>query len=46
MFADDTKLERPVDMLKGRAAIQRGLERLEEWANRNIMKFNKNKCKV
>jgi len=33
-------------MFKGRAAVQRELERLEEWANRNIMKFNKNKCKV
>lgn len=32
-------------MLKDRAAIQRDLERLREWVNRNILKFNKSKCK-
>ena len=29
-FAGDTKLRGPVNMLKGRAAIQRDLDRLEE----------------
>ena len=45
-FADDTKLGGVADIPEGWAAIQRDLNRLEKWADRNLMKFNKGKCKL
>ncbi|GAB0192583.1 mitochondrial enolase superfamily member 1 [Grus japonensis] len=45
-FAGDTKLCGVVDMLEGRDAIQRDLDRLERWARANRIKFKKAKCKV
>lgn len=32
-------------MLDGRAVVQKNLNRLEKWADRNLMKLNKGKCK-
>ena len=45
-FVDDTKLRGMADRPEGHAAIQRDLDRLEKWANRYLMKFNMEKCKV
>jgi len=45
-FADDTKLGGVADTPEGHAAIQRDLDRLEKWADRNLIKFHKGKYQV
>lgn len=45
-FTDDTKLGGEVHTSEGRAILQGHLERLEEWASKNCVKFNKDKREV
>ena len=35
-----------VNIFKARASIQGSVDKLEEWDNRNLMEFNRDKCRV
>lgn len=43
---DNLKLGRIVNTLEGRAALQKDLDKFQEWAEANFMKFNRSKSKV
>jgi len=45
-LSNDTRLGGVADTLAGCAGIQHDLDRLESWAERNLMRFNKGKCRV
>ncbi|KAJ7411994.1 rna-directed dna polymerase from mobile element jockey-like [Willisornis vidua] len=45
-FANDIKLGGAVDSFEGKQALQRDLNKLEDWAITNHVKFNKGKCQI
>ena len=45
-FLDDAKLYGAVNIAEGQDAIQSDPDRLQQWAQENLMRFNKSKHKV
>jgi len=43
---DDTKLGEVVDTPEVHASVQRDPDRLEKWADKNHIEFNKGKCQL
>ena len=46
IFADDTKIFAQSDTLENRQALQRDLDRLQQWSSEWLLKFHPDKCKV
>jgi len=45
-FADDTKLGGAVASTEGEEDLQSDVDKLENWASTNHMKYNKNNCLI
>lgn len=45
-FTSDTKMVGNVDLLEGQEAIQRDLDRLDQWPKTNCTSFSKAKCYI
>ena len=45
-FAEDAELGGVAGTLQGFPTVQQDLDRLESWAERNLMRFNESKCRV
>lgn len=45
-FTGDTKLQKPGDVLEGREAAQRDLDRQEAWTSEDLLKCSQDKCRV
>jgi len=46
LFADDTKILKKVTVLEDAVGPQQDLERLENWSDTWLLRFNAEKCKV
>ena len=45
-YASETKLGGAAGTPEGCAAVQQELDRMESWAEKNLMRFNKSRCRV
>ena len=46
LYADDTKICRPILVEEDHIALQRDIDYLVDWSLKNLMKFHPSKCKV
>ena len=46
MFADDTKIWAEIRTAEDSVSLQIGLDKLVEWSNLWLLRFNPSKCKV
>jgi ribonuclease P/MRP protein subunit RPP40 len=46
MFADDTKIWTKIETAEDSQTLQRDLDKLAEWSERWLLRFNPDKCKV